>query len=355
MIEITGVGFPNKGAELMLASIVEKESGASALLRVPGIPRKYRASVAEIIPRKILSKLGVVTRSGVNHILDASGFAYGDQLGSKNLDNIYHHYCEIKKRKGKIIFLPQAFGSFEKDDVKEKVKKILELGDLVYARERQSLDHLHSLGMRNLNLKLAPDFTNGIEGYKCDSDKRYKESFVIIPNARILDKGAQHIRESYLNFLLMLVKAVQEEGLSTVFLNHEGTADLEIIHSIEKALGTNLEIIEESNALRIKGLLSSFKAGFSSRYHGAVSLLSQAIPCLCAGWSHKYYELFNDYEASELLFEDVSIMTQEMVSERTQSFLRSNLEIKEHLEKKSIDLKDRTNDLWQQVGAVLVS
>jgi len=63
----------------------------------------------------------------------------------------------------KVILLPQAFGSFEDEELKDVMKKIIANADLVFAREKQSLKYLRRISEKN-NIILAPDFTNLIEG-----------------------------------------------------------------------------------------------------------------------------------------------------------------------------------------------
>ena len=53
----------------------------------------------------------------------------------------------------------------------------------------------------------------------------------------------------------------------------------------------------------MKGILGTSAAVVSSRYHALIGSLSQAIPSICVGWSHKYHELFNDYNFPEGIIE----------------------------------------------------
>jgi colanic acid/amylovoran biosynthesis protein len=111
IIEIRGVQFENKGAQLMLHAVLQQLSDrlptATVALR-PNAGTTYRelCSVAALIKVPLrkqavdlnplsyswptwldvaLQNFGVVAEGSVDAVLDASGFAYGDRWGSAAL------------------------------------------------------------------------------------------------------------------------------------------------------------------------------------------------------------------------------------------------------------------------------
>ena len=88
---------------------------------------------------------------------------------------------------------------------------------------------------------------------------------------------------------------IENLGYKPYFLIHEAKMDRKVAEAINQKLIIKLPIIQEDNPLYIKGMIAKCKAVVTSRFHGLVSCLSQAIPCLSTGWSHKYETLLKDY------------------------------------------------------------
>src|SRR5690606_21787686 len=91
-------------------------------------------------------------------VLDASGFAFGDRWGSQYADRLFRKMNSRGRREQPLILLSQAFGPFEKPEVKRSAVRLLERANLVCARDKTSHKMLEGL-VDPKKLKLFPDFT----------------------------------------------------------------------------------------------------------------------------------------------------------------------------------------------------
>lgn len=320
LIEIRGAGFVNKGAELMLRSVISKfrdEMPKVGLAMAPSLSNALYLQRADlglyqklwlqrygfqwgyfgsVIPKKLRQMYGMVLDSEVNVVLDVSGFAYSDQWGPGNTLAAATAIKKWKKQGTKVIFMPQAFGPFIGKKIQNAFKIIVEHADLLFARDEVSYKYITQLVGDQNNVQVAPDFTNLIEGELPPDFDKEANRFCIIPNYRMIDKTITLESDAYLSFLITCGKYLYEKGAKPFILIHEGDKDLWIGKEVSKGIGQKLDIIRETNALHIKGIIGACEGVISSRFHGLVSALSQGIPALATGWSHKYEMLFKDYD-----------------------------------------------------------
>ncbi len=366
IIELRGVQFSNKGSELMIESIIEKmqsefpdaQFAIEATNWIPArdirdkgllVIRRPKPSTFQYIPSFVLRIFGFVKDNSINVILDASGFAFGDKWGyQKAANRAANHIKKWKSQGKKIIFMPQAFGTFSDNKLKECMKIIIQYADLIFARDELSFNHLKNLDLSNSKIFLFPDFTNLTDGIQPKNAKIYAQQIAIIPNIKMTEKNnLEH--QAYTEFLKKIINLLRDRNQTPFFLIHENNSDIKIAEEINESLTNKLEIIIEKSPLHIKGIIGSSKAVITSRYHGLVSSLSQAVPCLATSWSHKYQTLLEEYSFPEGLCnttDSINILEQKLdiILNKPQRQI-----LIEKLTHTSEEQKSQTRQMWSMV------
>jgi colanic acid/amylovoran biosynthesis protein len=376
IIEIRKAGFVNKGAELMLYAVLEKmrESYPEAqFVMAPGNSAPFEkrcelgllqkawlwwygfqwGDVLSLLPEKLRKWYGVVLDKEINIVIDASGFSYSDQWGTGSSIELAKACRRWKKNGTKVVLLPQALGPFTSKKIKEAVKVIADHSDIIFAREKISYEHLTSVVGVRTNIKMAPDFTNLLSGILPDNFNTNKNRFCLVPNYRMVDKTSPEDSSAYLPFMIKCAKILLEKNQKPFILVHEGANDLMLAEEIKRAVNGNISIIKETHPLKIKGIIGASEGTVGSRFHGLVSALSQGVPALATGWSHKYQMLFEDYGFREGLL-DVH-MKEESINKKidliTSPHTRESL--KEIIVNKGNILKKESEKMWGNVFKVL--
>jgi len=371
IIEIRKAGFVNKGAELMLYAVMQKVKerypeatlvmAPSALdgshpfhklVKIGFYPKAWLwrygiqwGYLAEFIPRKLREMYGIVLDKDVDVVLDAAGFSYSDQWGVGNSEELAKSSFRWKKQGTKIILLPQALGPYQNPKIHKSVKKWTDNVDLIFARESDSYKHLTDLVGEKSKINISPDFTNLVKGSVPKNYNAGNKSVALVPNYRMVDKTPQKESKAYLPFMIRCAEYLVEQNAQPFILVHEGVNDRMLAEKISGAVG-GIPIVKETDPLHIKGILGTCDASIGSRFHGLVSALSQGVPSLATGWSHKYIRLFEDYGFKEGV---VTVLdSDEELHDKIDLLLKpeSAKQIKYNLVKKSEQLKKESEKMW---------
>jgi polysaccharide pyruvyl transferase WcaK-like protein len=322
-VEIHGGGFNNKGDHLMLCAILKR-----LRTRFPDVRPVVEPALGNYEERAQLglyqkmherdrgrtgflidwlmhegyrAKYGLVVERDVDAVLDASGFAYGDVWGSRNARLIEQKIKRWKAQGKPVIFLPQAYGPFERQSVREPFERAMCYPDFVCARDPGSLQHLKALGMREDRLALVPDLTVDMPGVLPDGFDCPRPYACIVPNTQMLRQTSPGTAACYLAFLADVLRIVTRRGLHPLLLRHEVRDDTALIDAIRQAADTTFTLASQPDPVHLKGIIGAADVVIGSRYHSLVSALSQAVPTLGTSWSHKYEWLFSDYGCREHL------------------------------------------------------
>lgn len=320
IVEVLGIFERNKGAVLMLEAVRAelKKSFPNAELAVPTwmsreardqfgvlgvIPPNngMRTLVYNLLPNFVLRRRGLVKASQVNVVLDASGFSYGDYWGAEKLRHrLLERLKGWKSKKNVAVLLPQALGSFEKDGIAEVFGESLKYLDRVFVRDNVSAKYVANISTDS-KIKRSPDFTNVLKADLPAEFSATKGVALLIPNEKMATGDRAHQRDAYIAFMIQSAKALQKSGRNVSILLHEGRRDRVIADAINDELATKLPIVNAASALDTKAIIANADLIVSSRFHGLVSALSNGVPSLACGWSHKYQELMDDYGNGQLL------------------------------------------------------
>jgi len=374
-IQIDNTGFVNKGAELMLRAIVDKldandvnivfngsvrnasfKQKASLNLMSLVSLRRFKIDLSFLFPKNRFIASGLVFSKDIDVLLDAGGFHIGDQWIDKRstkqeIDKLVSYYKNLKKKGIKIIFLPQALGAFDKEMSRYFFKKVYELSDLMIARDTQSYKYCEEVLSNSNKLFQYPDFTNIYKPKSLISNDfdKFSGKICIVPNYKMVSHTNNEIAQNYIDFLKRITDNLISKGEEVFYLNHEGKGDLDLIHKINT---NKLDVVTNINADEVKYVIGKSKMLISSRFHGVVSGLSQAIPTFCTSWSHKYIELLSDYQFKEGLLsvddvENAVVILNKYLEQDIRSALISHLKEKSEIEKK------KTEEMWLKVNQLI--
>jgi len=255
------------------------------------VNRYPRASMAlgNALPRALRKRYGLSASHDVRGVVDASGFAYSDAFQLRSIQT-EAAYSEVwSKRHLPKVMLPQAFGPFNDQDKARFSSIVLDQAGLVFARDDTSLSYLEDLKLSTI-VKRAPDFTIPLSPPQID--RVMPGPFVaIVPNSKIVAKQVAGTSE-YVSRLVEYGNACRSHGVDALVVVHE-SGDLELGTEIGRRLVA--DVFTHENPMILKAVIGQSELVVSSRFHAIVGGLSQGVPTLALGWSHKYRELLKDF------------------------------------------------------------
>lgn len=362
-ILLRGAGFENKGAEAMLRTVQREVgrrvpevcfhvfvpsteaqfanvSGLFSIVANPSIREKILGVIPFISGYKEFSlkrqnpdfaRAVKISRSAayeisktkpIDAIIDISGYAYGDAWGVVPCKATWAwlNYCRNYNKP--YIFLPQAWGPFEKADIAVWARKFCENADLIFSRDQESSKYLSSLCHQPLdNIHIAPDIAFRFQGAPSNAGASVLRNLGyevgtrpligLVPNMRVHERtpgvGAAN---KYVQLLVETANyCIEKLGASVLLSPNEimvpgktGQDDRFLCGIIQSLINKNefcFTIREYYPSEIIKSILNHLDLLIASRFHSLVFALSAGIPVMALGWSHKYMELLRSFGLSD--------------------------------------------------------
>lgn len=360
IIDIRGTNTRNKGAQLMLEAIclrlggqfelslppaatdygVRARLGLRQTLYEPALPR-VSSLLSNAVPGRIKAEYGLTSNREIGGVLDASGFHYTDQF-DPSLARREALVGRTWARRGvPKVLLPQAFGPFENPQTRRWTREALQQAQLVFVRDGVSEGYVRQLQLTTPTVR-SPDFTIGLKPPSIDlvCDQPF---LAIVPNTKLFTHGGLD-RTRYVELLAQYSRAAAVNGLTTVVVVHEET-DYDVSRELSQRLGASLFV--DPDPLVLKAALGQAAAAVASRFHAVVGCLSQSVPTLAFGWSHKYRELLSDFAVAERL------VTPQSDPETTVDQLLSDSAANTRQKDRLPELTEKVEQMWERTVEVL--
>lgn len=370
-ILITGAGFENKGAEAMLRTVQaelskrlsrvsfyatvfkrEKKQAFEAgfipldnewlapwllnyLTRAIRISRHAPHSMCIMFNQMILSLLPKFSSANINELnidalVDISGYCYHDG-GVGRMINRVAGVRSSRKVIDKNYFMPQAWGGFTNTISKYWINQMHSQATLLYSRDEVSSNYLKNSFIDENTILESPDIAILFKGDPISVGKAIlsANSFVdsdrpiigVVPNMRVYERTqGSGTGNEYVKTLEGLVQlCVDELGVNVAILPNEcilpgeDKPDDRFLCSL---LASRFDMGERVIALtgnysanEIKALIGNVDFLVASRFHSLVFALSQSVPVLALGWSHKYLELLKMFSLEKYVIPHDSLQS----------------------------------------------
>lgn len=373
IIEVKGTGCHNKGAEMMLLTIMQELGNEKNIFTVmprkdvceypcyskygiyPKVLTRVRdipiSALGNLLPKRFQTLYGLISDKDVDVVLDASGFSYSSQWGNGFTEQMAADSARWKKQGTKVILMPQAFGPFDNEKITQSMIEIIHNSSLIFARETTSYEELLRLVDDKNKVLLYPDFTVLFKGTRPSYFDETTHNVCIVPNTRMKDKKAD--AEDYEKVFARIIEQVHSKGMHPFFLVHGGAEDLALAEKINALLTQKIDIISEENPYYIKGIINNSQGLIGSRFHSLASSLYSAIPTLGTGWSHKNTHLFEEYGYEEGLF--TLDITDEQIEEKVDYLVDAQKRetIRAKLQHTNADIEVKSREMFEQIKAIL--
>jgi colanic acid/amylovoran biosynthesis protein len=339
LIEIYGTGLENKGGQLMMEAVIRRlgplgatfcmnprlDAPVSQLVplgvkplmpptgngRAKSLPMQLRLAetASKRLPASVARLYEAVRRHEVEALVDVSGYAFGDHVPALNIKLLSVRAAFHKKKGRPVVMMPQMLGPFEKQDVAEAMRELLPSVDLLYVRDKLSMEHLKKcVGSAGLpaSVRFAPDIT--IFEKPTDSDRERARELVpenyvgLVPNIRMFDRGDGSWRPIYLDRLAAAGRLAMQQDVPVRIIVHETKGDdADLGVQLKAKLGGDVQIVNAHEPLVLKAMIARARLLVASRFHSIVAALASDVPAVAIGWSHKYEALLSDFGVSELV------------------------------------------------------
>jgi colanic acid/amylovoran biosynthesis protein len=227
-------------------------------------------------------------------VLYCCGYVFGDFWPRDWIEGLAEDFAALRRNGNKIVLMPQSFGPFERPELAEASLRALEHADLIWARDSESFAYAKKLAP---SLPVAPlcDYTGALSETR---ETSYSANRIcVVPNIKILEKYGDTAKTRYFDLISKICKLISGKNRCSIeILKHTATADNRIAAELAHVLAPlRAKLVEPLDCYDAKRFIANSRFLLSSRFHGLVNGLTQRVPSLAIGWTHKYDGILEMY------------------------------------------------------------
>jgi len=377
----------NKGASAMLESSIQ-----TLTERVPGVRftlfsmypeedrRQNRYENLEIVPAsprqlgvtinllallyRILPPLRDVIRrrsaairalASSQALLDQGGITFTDGREKFLLYNVASILPALNVRTP-VFKCAQAVGPFRNPINRAAARIFLPKVDTLVTRGRITHDYAEGLGLRNLVAGADYAFSLELDGGEAAQASAwfdlgfFDEGTVVgLSPSVVLAKKVDARGGDYVAQMVAFIDAMTASGRKVLLVPHSVRTGTDKTHNNDLPLCRDIfqRVAEPSRVLFLdreldsqvlRYLIGRCELFVASRFHAMVSSLAMAVPTLVIGWSHKYEEVLEMFDAAEWAFGHDKLEPAYLL-ERFEALAAARSEVKDRLETRLPEVK----------------
>ncbi len=302
-------------------SVYRYLAGRGDLKRLAGSLLNYREASDYCHPRRIDALAG-----GLDAVVSVHGFAFGGPwgVGAARMAAQWARFCHESGTP--LIFMPQAWGPFEKEEFREPLREMVHRSSLCYARDAVSRTHLARLLEEDENdIPLAPDIAflfpsaspeqGDLLLRRIGVEAGQRPLLGVAPNMKVYQRtGGTEGGNSYIQLLARLCDhAVDRFGAGIILIPNDispagdGRTDdshlCGLVHAAVQHPAACFPVRGYRSAEEIHALAGRCDLLVGSRFHALVFALAQGVPALALSWAHKYRELLGTFGMEDAVCE----------------------------------------------------
>lgn len=242
-----------------------------------------------------------------------------------------------------MVKVSQSLGPYKKNYVRILANMVMKHMDVIICRGQTSYDYTRKF-LKSPNIYNLPDTAFCLVPEDQENTSRILKERGLV-RGKYIAVGPSFVMRDYMEkdvYVELLINSIEELGRRTdmpfVLIPHSWqhsiqfgvdsvNEDYSVCRSIAEKLSPEIPCVVidvKLSAREFKSIIGDSYMAIGSRYHFLVASLSSGVPSMALGWSHKYRELFAEFDISDYVLEYWSMDKESVLALAIRLYLHRN-------------------------------